>query len=138
MISIVIATRTGITDVAGPLPLLRDIRLKSSKDYSFEIIIRGDEDDVHFPLLIKKIQKENFPFKIKFFTGNRGRGYEDLHKFYNDPIIKSEFKITPDDDGKTFGGMGDGKKRGMATFGHDDGKFKKKSPAAVFQHSVKD
>ncbi|NQY43448.1 MAG: hypothetical protein HRT87_08910, partial [Legionellales bacterium] len=89
MICIIIATRSGATEFSGPMKLLKEMYSKASKDYLFEIVIRGDEDDKFFPKTVKDIKLAKFPFRIKFITGKRGRGYEDLHKFYNECLIES-------------------------------------------------
>ena len=87
MFSIVLATRSGATEFSGPLKLLKDMRNKMSNPQNFEIIIRGDDDDLKLPEFKNLIEKENFPFRTMVISGSRSRGYDDLHKFYNECFV---------------------------------------------------
>lgn len=87
MILVVLATRGGITKFSGPLALLRNMRDQAYDYGNFEVIIRGDSDDPNLLATQKVIAAENFPFPVTIITGLRGRGYEDLNKFYNECYV---------------------------------------------------
>ncbi|NBV06465.1 MAG: hypothetical protein EBS06_04425 [Proteobacteria bacterium] len=87
MFSVVLATRSGATEFSGPLKLLKDMRNQMSDPNNFEIIIRGDDDDEKLPEFQKLIEAEKFPFRTVVISGSRSRGYDDLHKFYNECFV---------------------------------------------------
>lgn len=88
MFSIVMASRSGITEFSGPIKFLQNALEKSKNHNNFEIIIRCDEDDKLLQDLESSLSSKNFPFPVKLITGLKLSGYLDLHKFYNECLLK--------------------------------------------------
>ena len=81
MISLLVCSRISGNKNFGLPSLLECLSHMSSNHENFEVLIKFDSDD-------KKVNKilptlETYPFKIKYLIEPRGRGYVDLHVFYN-------------------------------------------------------
>jgi hypothetical protein len=53
----------------------------SSNYENFEVLVKFDSDDEQVPRILPSL--ETYPFKVKRIIEPRGRGYSDLHIFYN-------------------------------------------------------
>ena len=81
MISILVCSRISGNKNWGLLNLLSSLKQKSSSYDNFEVLIKFDSDDKKVPKVLPKL--DTYPFKIKYLVEPRGRGYLDLHVFYN-------------------------------------------------------
>lgn len=65
----------------GLFNLLDSLRKMSSNYNNFEVLVKFDNDDKEVSKVLPKLS--TYPFKIKYLIEPRGRGYIDLHVFYN-------------------------------------------------------
>jgi hypothetical protein len=81
MISILVCSRISGNKNFGLPDFLDSLKRMSSNYENFEVLVKFDSDDEKVPRLLPKL--ESYPFKIKYLVEPRGRGYLDLHVFYN-------------------------------------------------------
>jgi len=79
--------------------LLDSLQQMSSSHENFEVLLKFDSDDKGARKILPKL--DTYPFKVKHIIEPRGRGYIDLHVFYN--------RLFPQVDEKSIviGAMGD-------------------------------
>lgn len=81
MISLLVCSRiSGNKNFLLP-NLLESLKRMSSNYENFEVLIKFDSDDKGVSKVLPKL--DTYPFKIKYIIEPRGRGYVDLHVFYN-------------------------------------------------------
>jgi len=81
MISILVCSRISGNKNWSLFNLLESLKQKSSSYDNFEVLIKFDSDDKKVGKILPKL--DTYPFKIKYLVEPRGRGYLDLHIFYN-------------------------------------------------------
>lgn len=80
-ISLLVCSRVSGNKNFGLPNLLDSLQRMSSNYENFEVLIKFDSDDKKVPKILPKLTK--YPFKVKYIIEPRGRGYLDLHVFYN-------------------------------------------------------
>ena len=81
IISLLVCSRISGNKNYSLFNLLESLKLMSSNYKNFEVLIKFDSDDKKVAKILPKLN--NYPFKIKYLIEPRGRGYLDLHVFYN-------------------------------------------------------
>ena len=61
--------------------MLESLKQKSFNYDNFEVLVKFDSDDKKVGKVLPKL--DTYPFRIKYLVEPRGRGYLDLHVFYN-------------------------------------------------------
>ena len=80
-ISILVCSRISGNKNWGLFNLLNSLKQKSSNYDNFEVLVKFDSDDKKVRKVLPKL--DTYPFKVKYLIEPRGRGYLDLHVFYN-------------------------------------------------------
>lgn len=81
MISILVCSRISGNKNFSLFNLLDSLKCMSSSHRNFEVLVKFDSDDEEVGKVLPKLK--TYPFKIKHLIEPRGRGYIDLHIFYN-------------------------------------------------------
>ena len=81
MISLLVCSRIQDNKNTSLTNLLDSLTDQSSDYKNFEVLIKFDDDDKGVNNVLPKLKK--YPFTIKYLIEPRGRGYLDLHVFYN-------------------------------------------------------
>lgn len=81
LISLLVCSRISGNKNFGLPNLLESLKEKSSNYENFEVLIKFDSDDKEVNRILPELNA--YPFKIKYLIEPRGRGYVDLHVFYN-------------------------------------------------------
>ena len=81
MISLLVCSRVAGNKNFSLLNLLETLKRMSSNYENFEVLVKFDSDDKGVRKVLPKL--DTYPFKIKHIIEPRGRGYVDLHVFYN-------------------------------------------------------
>lgn len=81
MISLLVCSRISGNKNWSLLNLLESLKQMSSNYENFEVLVKFDSDDKEVRRVLPKL--DTYPFKIKHIIEPRGRGYVDLHVFYN-------------------------------------------------------
>lgn len=81
MISLLVCSRISENKNWSLFKLLESLKQKSSNYENFEVLIKFDSDDKKVCRVLPKL--DTYPFKVKHIIEPRGRGYLDLHVFYN-------------------------------------------------------
>lgn len=81
MISLLVCSRISGNKNFGLLNLLESLKRFSSNYENFEVLVKFDSDDKGVRKVLPKL--DTYPFKVKYLIEPRGRGYLDLHVFYN-------------------------------------------------------
>lgn len=81
MISLLVCSRISGNKNWSLLNLLESLKQMSSKYENFEVLIKFDSDDKKVSRILPKLN--TYPFTIKYIIEPRGRGYIDLHIYYN-------------------------------------------------------
>ncbi len=81
MISLLVCSRVSGNKNFGLFNLLDSLKKMSSNYNNFEVLIKFDSDDK----MVKRVRSrlDAYEFQIKYIIEPRGRGYLDLHVFYN-------------------------------------------------------
>ena len=80
-ISILVCSRISGNENFGLFNLLESLKRMSSNYENFEVLVKFDSDDKKVHKVLPKL--DTYPFRIKHIVEPRGRGYLDLHVFYN-------------------------------------------------------
>lgn len=80
-ISILIASRKKDNPNFGLPNLLQSLKTRTKDPSSIEVLIKFDDDDEGLSDIIATF--DSYPFSIRHFFTPRGRGYLDLHVYYN-------------------------------------------------------
>ena len=81
MISLLVCSRISGNKNWSLLNLLESLKQMSTNYENFEVLVKFDSDDKEVRRVLPKL--DTYPFKIKHIIEPRGRGYVDLHVFYN-------------------------------------------------------
>lgn len=81
MISLLVCSRISGNKNFALFNLLESLKRMSSNYENFEVLVKFDSDDKRVGRVLPKL--DTYPFKIKYIIEPRGRGYIDLHGFYN-------------------------------------------------------
>lgn len=81
MISLLVCSRISGNKNFSLLNLLESLKQMSTNYENFEVLVKFDNDDKKVRRVLPKL--DSYPFKIKYIIEPRGRGYVDLHVFYN-------------------------------------------------------
>jgi len=81
MISLLVCSRISGNKNWSLLNLLEGLKQMSTNYENFEVLVKFDSDDKKVRSVLSKL--DSYPFKIKYIVEPRGRGYIDLHVFYN-------------------------------------------------------
>jgi len=81
MISLLVCSRISGNKNWSLLNLLDSLKQMSTNYENFEVLVKFDSDDKKVRRVLPKL--DTYPFKIKHIIEPRGRGYLDLHVFYN-------------------------------------------------------
>jgi len=81
MISLLVCSRISGNKYWSLLNLLDSLKQMSTNYENFEVLVKFDSDDKKVGRVLPKL--DTYPFKIKYIIEPRGRGYLDLHVFYN-------------------------------------------------------
>jgi hypothetical protein len=66
-------------------PALLEKAVRSLRSPAAEILVRADRDDPHLPTIERTLAMEEFGrHRVTLITGDRGRGYGDLHLMYDE------------------------------------------------------
>ena len=99
MISLLVCSRILGNKNWGLFKLLESLKQMSANYANFEVLIKFDSDDRKVRKVLPKL--DTYPFKVKYIIEPRGRGYIDLHVFYNRLYSLVDEKCT------VVGAMGD-------------------------------
>lgn len=80
-ISLLVCSRISGNKNWSLLNLLKTLKDMSSNYENFEVLIKFDSDDEEVSRILHHL--DTYPFKIRYLIEPRGRGYVDLHVFYN-------------------------------------------------------
>ena len=80
-ISLLVCSRISGNKNFALLNLLDSLKRMSSNYENFEVLVKFDSDDKKVRKVLPKL--DTYPFKVKHIIEPRGRGYVDLHIFYN-------------------------------------------------------
>lgn len=81
MISLLVCSRISGNKNWSLPNLLESLKRMSANYENFEVLVKFDSDDKKVGKVLPKLAA--YPFKIKYIIEPRGRGYIDLHVFYN-------------------------------------------------------
>ncbi len=81
MISLLVCSRISGNENWSLLNLLESIKRRRSNHKKFEVLVTFDSDDKRVSKVLPKL--DTYPVKIKHIIEPRGRGYVDLHVFYD-------------------------------------------------------
>ncbi|GEM_PF-2415599 len=81
MISLLVCSRVSGNKNYSLLKLLDSLKRMSASYDNFEVLVKFDSDDEKVKYVLPKLDK--YPFTVKYLIEPRGRGYIDLHVFYN-------------------------------------------------------
>ncbi|MBA7679142.1 hypothetical protein ES703_87425 [subsurface metagenome] len=81
MISLLVCSRISGNKNFALFNFLDSLKRMSSNYENFEVLVKFDSDDRKVKRLLPKL--DTYPFKVKHVIEPRGRGYADLHIFYN-------------------------------------------------------
>ena len=98
-ISILVCSRISGNKNFGLPNLLASLQRMSSNYDNFEVLVKFDSDDEKVPQILPKLAA--YPLKVKYIIEPRGRGYLDLHVFYNRLFSQV------DEESTVIGAMGD-------------------------------
>lgn len=80
-ISLLVCSRISGNKNWSLFSLLESLKKMSANYGNFEVLIKFDSDDKRVGRVLPKL--DTYPFKIKYIIECRGRGYVDVHVFYN-------------------------------------------------------
>ncbi|MFC1921514.1 hypothetical protein ACFLYQ_07310 [Chloroflexota bacterium] len=80
-ISLLVCSRVSGNKNFGLFNLLDSLKNMSASYENFEVLVKFDSGDRKVRRVVRKLT--DYPFTIKHITEPRGRGYRDLHVFYN-------------------------------------------------------
>ncbi len=81
MISLLVCSRITGNKNWSLFNFLNSLKQKSSDCKNFEVLVKFDSEDRKVRKVVSRLK--TYPFKIKHIIESRGRGYTDLHVFYN-------------------------------------------------------
>lgn len=82
-IAIIISSRVEGNVNHGLAKLLDSMVRRSEKHSNFEVLVKYDHDDTHALPKMNWINGNRYPFPVRQFWGERGCGYIDIHRGYN-------------------------------------------------------
>lgn len=81
MISLLVCSRISGNENWSLFEYLDSLKQMSSNHENFEVLIKFDSDDENVHEVLPRLG--TYPFRIKYIIEPRGRGYMDIHVFYN-------------------------------------------------------
>ncbi|MDO8567198.1 MAG: hypothetical protein Q7R57_00615 [Dehalococcoidales bacterium] len=92
MISILVCSRVSNNKNWALPHFLESLKEKSADCNNFEVLVKFDTDDKRVPKVLPLLG--SYPFPVKHIIEPRGRGYLDLHIFYNRLLTRVDEKST--------------------------------------------